>query len=47
VVVVAWHADLRLRPPDGVVVAGEQLHHLTSRAASGALVQKLTMHMFG
>ena len=28
VVVVAWHADLRLGPPDGVAVAGEQLHHL-------------------
>ena len=27
-VVVAWHADLRLGPPDGVAVAGEQLHHL-------------------
>ena len=38
VVVVAWHADLRLGPPDGVAVAGEQLHHLTFR--SGALVHK-------
>ena len=37
-VVVAWHADLRPRPPDGVAVAGEQLHHLTFR--SGALVHK-------
>ena len=34
VVVVAWHADLRLGPPDGVAVAGEQLHHLMFKSGA-------------
>ena len=35
VVVVASHAQLRLRPADGVVVPGEQLHHLNEVKRSG------------
>jgi hypothetical protein len=35
VVVAAGHAHLRLRPADGVAVAGEQLHHLNEVKRSG------------
>ena len=34
-IVVGSHAQLRLRPADGVLVAGEQLHHLNEVKRSG------------